>query len=435
MVLCQIVAASSGGPASLATADDLTHYEDEKGGGGLYSNVNINDIGFKSAVSHHLEDACKYDAQISMHVSFGRMGLVVPETVLRGNNLISAARLCDGMASGKFSYFFTPMLSGEREANAAAKALMSKVGSFEMVSKETCIDVRFHDGANCSVMVEAAGNGSGLGREPGQPHQHYALRAVVPSAEEIANAPRQHPLLSGSDLEARVAAMTMDLTTGLIKVPIPDDLVESRDIVVLGQHLIDRQRKVTRRLFKSRANGLYASQVMSRIADCPDPTVEEYRCRPDLVEVTTTLTRDHLRTISAAEVAASARFMAAKPPGFPVYMAHHFAGGLSCDARVWLSEIPPSGPGTGGTAPVPWTADIGCVTAYRALGVVREVCKAVNIACSGIELEKLREMAAARQREREVTRTSRGGGGPRPGGGHAHQHGSQQSHRGSGRGF
>ena len=127
MILCQVVAASAAGASSLATADDLTHFPDKQGGGGLYHNININDIGFKSAVSHHLEDACKFNAQIAMHVSFGRMGVVVPETELRGNNLISAARLCDGMASGKFGYFFTPMLSGEHEANAA-EMLLSKAG-------------------------------------------------------------------------------------------------------------------------------------------------------------------------------------------------------------------------------------------------------------------------------------------------------------------
>ena len=388
MVLCQIVSASSGGVSALASAEDLTTYEDEKGGGGLYHNISINDIGFSSAVLHHLEDACNYDAQVAMHVSFGRIGVVVPDHLIRGNNLISAASLCDGMASGKFAYFFTPMLSGPREADVAAKALLSKAGSFDLVSENTCIDIRYCDGGNCSVIIEQ-------GR----------VRAVAPTEEEIKNAPPHNPLLHGQTLASRVAKMSLNPETGLISVTLPEGLAQSRDIRAVGPYLIDRQRMVTRRLMKSQSHGLFACQKISRIIDCPDQTIEGYRCHPDIVEVTTSLTRDHLRSMSAAELDANTRFMTPEPPGFPVYRAFHFAGGMSCDARVWLSEIPPD---KTGQQKLPWSADIGCMTAYRTLDVTREVCKAVNIACNKAELQKLRRMHATRQRQRESRQDVKG---------------------------
>ena len=135
-------------------------------------------------------------------------------------------------------------------------------------------------------------------------------------------------------LDARTEAMTLDPTTGLITVPIPTEVEQSQDIAVLDRHIIDRQRKVVRRLMKSQSNGLFASQVI-RISDCADPTDEGYLYRPDIVEVTTSLTRDHLRSISASELASSCRFMESKPPGFPVH-GTSFCWGTFMHAKVWL---------------------------------------------------------------------------------------------------
>ena len=56
---------------------DLTVYGNDVGGGGSYQNVNINSKGFDLSIEHFLSEACKYDAQITMHVSFGRIGLLV----------------------------------------------------------------------------------------------------------------------------------------------------------------------------------------------------------------------------------------------------------------------------------------------------------------------------------------------------------------------
>jgi len=72
-VLCHVVAMNS----DEYNSTDLTAYGNDVGGGGSYQNVNVNSKGFNLSIEHFLSEACKYDAQITMHVSFGRIGLLV----------------------------------------------------------------------------------------------------------------------------------------------------------------------------------------------------------------------------------------------------------------------------------------------------------------------------------------------------------------------
>ena len=113
--------------------------------------------------------------------------------------------------------------------------------------------------------------------------------------------------------------------------------------------------------------------------------------RPDLTDTTLTLTREHMRSLSASELKEHARFMTSAPPGFPVYQAYHFSGGMSCDAHVWLSEIPPEVEEGGGSSsvPKPWTEEIGGTTAFKALEMSRSMCGSINNMCSKEELSKL----------------------------------------------
>ena len=81
-VLCHLIAVPQ--QEENENHNDLTSYPAEDGGGGAYHNVCINSTGFVASIQHFLTEACKYDAQISMHVAFGRVGLMVPLGMLQG---------------------------------------------------------------------------------------------------------------------------------------------------------------------------------------------------------------------------------------------------------------------------------------------------------------------------------------------------------------
>ena len=356
---------------------DLTTYDCDEGGGGSYRNVNINANGFSLSISQFLKDACQYDAQISMHVSFGRVGFVVPVGMLRGSNTISPSALCNGMASGKVRYFFCPILAGLNETQAAVECLLAS--GFVLHEEVTRIDVRYVDGANCTVVPDKQ---SGSLSDDGS---CFILNALEPTMEAVQQADRRNPLLHGADLMERVSNMRCDAKTGRISM-LSENVESTKDIRMLGARFLDKQRTVTKQVYVSQSHGTYASLRTSTIYDFPDPTSESSRVRPDFTESTLTLTREHMRSLSATELKEHAKMRSAEPPGYPVYQAYHFSGGMSCDARVWLSEIPPT---EQDAEPKPWTEEIGATTAFRTLEMSRAVCSAVNKTCSNVEQERL----------------------------------------------
>ena len=405
--LCHLLAL----PSEAYNGEDLTAFAVEDGGGGRYRNVNINSNGFNLSIESFLNDACQYDAQISMHVSFGRIGFTVPVGMLRGSNQITPARLCDGMASGKIKYFFNPILAGSNETKAAVECLLAS--GFVLHKETTRIDVRYVDGANCTVEPDKESakkdtnntkkdtnndttNDANNDTTNDANSNGYLLKSFEPSMEDVERADRRNPLLYGADLKQRVSNMRCNIETGRITMLSDDG--STKDIRMLGARFLDKQRTVTKRVYVSQSHGTYASLNVTTIYDFPDPTSEHSDIHPDLVESSLTITREHMRSLSANELKEHAKEMTATPPGFPVYQAYHFSGGMSCDARVWLSEIPPE---KDGMESKPWTKEIGATTAFRTLEMSRSISVAVNKRCSNVEQERLEKFLAGEQQQQE----------------------------------
>ena len=306
------------------------------------------------------------------------------------------------MASGTIHCFFVPALTGKKETDAAVACLLSS--GFILHHEEMTIDVRFADGANCKVVLSE--------------DEKKTVKGLEPTLEEVDSANRRNPLLFGTDLQERVKRMRYNVETGRITLS-PDEEEEdgkggmegvegmegknaaaaaatatststSTDIRMVGARYLDKQRTVRKQVYVSQCHGTFASLSTSTIYDFSHPT-RRGRVRPDLTDTTLTLTREHMRSLSASELKEHARFMTSAPPGFPVYQAYHFSGGMSCDAHVWLSEIPPEVEEDGGSSsvPKPWTEEIGGTTAFKALEMSRSMCGSINNMCSKEELSKL----------------------------------------------
>lgn len=265
-VLCKVMEAQSG------LADATTG----SGGHGEYMNVNIDHTLLANAARSHVQSAGMYGAGIAVTITFGRMGVVAPQSMVGVPML--PERLCDLLAdTSRSAYFFAPEMGGQPEVDAAKATMETQAWGVDAQSVR--YRAAYLDGHQCVLSVGP--DGALLGLDPTEDDVKQAM------AESGRN---RDPYLRGKDLQSRVASMTLE-ESGRIALPPPP--TGSKDVRTFGALCLDNQVNEEETVFSlaqfgdSSSSPLAASKALkawastAKFMDFVDPSVPTYRLKPD----------------------------------------------------------------------------------------------------------------------------------------------------------